>query len=249
MLTHSSYPPSTPHFIGKTCNHSPDRDFTVFTINWYGQAKLEPGATYSNRGFYFQSKLRDVQTTAQDLRGKTDAEKINLEEWSPRNVDMFQSGTSLAVVAAATAEGNSATCGSLNAVCSGHSTPPTNHVPFFYITCGTNTYFGSGESLHCPYNLPTLLQQGHLIVSAKPSHRVLGVMPRLSCFALSMQFYNSILTYCNPFYPISLVQIRTTLLNMLIRSLHTGLAVQLFEAMSAMLMVRIWICLLDQRGN
>ena len=130
--------------IGSTDQGVGTRDYTVFTINWYGQSRLQPGSTYTNRGFYFNSDLGSVKATADDLLTKTSINEIGLEQWSPRKVGIYQTGTNFVVMAAESAGGQLTTCSSSTPtiVCSGTSTPETGNVPFFYTTCGALTHFG-----------------------------------------------------------------------------------------------------------
>jgi hypothetical protein len=112
--------------IGSTSIGVGTRDYTVFTVNWYGNgARLQPGSTYVNRGFYFSSDLGSVQSMADDLLPKTFAEEIGLEQWSSRKVDVYKDGTNFVVLSATAAGGTSTTCGSSSAslICSGSSTP------------------------------------------------------------------------------------------------------------------------------
>ena len=61
--------------IGATAMGVGFRDFTVFTINWFGAgAHLKSGETYVNRGYYVNSNLGSVKTTSEDLVTKTFAD-------------------------------------------------------------------------------------------------------------------------------------------------------------------------------
>ncbi|KAL7533669.1 hypothetical protein ACHAXR_006666 [Thalassiosira sp. AJA248-18] len=139
----NSVPGRSRRRLGSTIQGVGSRDYTVFTVNWHGGGiRLAPGFTYTNRQFYFSSDLGSVKATGDDLNGKTYADYIEPENWNPRAVQIYTSGTNFAVVAAETAQGASTTCGAATLSCSGKSTPDTGHVPFFYVTCGTQTHFG-----------------------------------------------------------------------------------------------------------
>jgi len=120
-----------------------NRDYTVYTINyWQAGAKLAPGNTFSKRAFFFTSDLGDAKTTADSLIPKVVPDKIAVERWNPRAVDIYATGTSFDVVAASSAEGTSTSCTSTSAAlaCSGYSTPKAGYSAFFYVTCGTSKY-------------------------------------------------------------------------------------------------------------
>jgi len=134
---------------------SSNRDYTVFTINWWQNgAKLTPGDTFSKRAFLFTSDLESVKPTADSLIQKVVPDKIDVTRWSPRAIDIYKSGTSFDAVAATSTEGTVTTCTSTTATleCSGFSTPKTGHVPFFYITCGASSYLGPDPYHYTPGN-------------------------------------------------------------------------------------------------
>ena len=80
--------------------------YTVFTIKWLGGgARLQAGSTYANRGYYFNSELGNVKATADDLLTNTFVDEVGLELWSPRKVDVYQTGTNFVVMAASSARG------------------------------------------------------------------------------------------------------------------------------------------------
>jgi len=131
--------------LGSTEQGTHARDYTVFTINWYGSSRLEAGSTYTNRAYMIASDLGSVETTAGALVSETFADEMGPELYSPRTVNIYRSGAAnFVVVAAAAAQGTSTSCASSGAslVCSGTSTPKSGNVPFFYVTCGTSTYLG-----------------------------------------------------------------------------------------------------------
>ncbi|KAL9178843.1 hypothetical protein ACHAXT_003974 [Thalassiosira profunda] len=122
------------------------RDYTVFTPNWWrftvGNG-LQAGSTYTNRGYYFISNLGSVEATAESLLSDIAIDEIGLEEWTPRLVNIYATGQTFIVKAALTAGGTTTTCDSAaKLACAGASTPQANRVPFFYMTCGPQTYFG-----------------------------------------------------------------------------------------------------------
>ena len=90
--------------IGST-DHSQGRDFTVLEMSWAGQARLRAGDTYTNRGFYFSSNLGSVKETADILRDKIVVDKIGLEEWSPRVVNIYKAGSNFVAKAALSSGG------------------------------------------------------------------------------------------------------------------------------------------------
>jgi hypothetical protein len=131
--------------VGSTVQGVGKRDYTVFTINWWDGARLQPGSTYVKRGYMFISDLGSVKTTADSLVNEVFVDQIDFELWSPRAVDVYTKGTNFVVMTApSSAPGSVTTCASTSATntCSGFSTPQSGHVPFFYVSCGTNTYFG-----------------------------------------------------------------------------------------------------------
>eukprot|EP00585_Thalassiosira_rotula_P007180 CAMPEP_0196161200 /NCGR_PEP_ID=MMETSP0910-20130528/47215_1 /TAXON_ID=49265 /ORGANISM="Thalassiosira rotula, Strain GSO102" /LENGTH=1412 /DNA_ID=CAMNT_0041426141 /DNA_START=120 /DNA_END=4358 /DNA_ORIENTATION=+ len=126
--------------IGSTVD---TRDYTVFTINWLGTAKLRAGETYVNRGFKFSSDLGSVQATASNLNTKIYIDEIALEQWTPRKIDIYQDSSKVVAVAATSAGGDSTTCPALSSpVCSGKSTPQFGLDPFFHVECGSESYLG-----------------------------------------------------------------------------------------------------------
>lgn len=131
--------------IGSTAN---TRQYTVFTINWLGSARLRAGETYVNRGFKFTSDLGSVQATASDLTSKVYIDEVGLEQWSPRKIDIYQDDSRFAVIAATEADGDSTSCPAISSppVCSGTSTPKSGHSPFFHVTCGAESYLGPNVS-------------------------------------------------------------------------------------------------------
>eukprot|EP00574_Skeletonema_japonicum_P013027 CAMPEP_0201715774 /NCGR_PEP_ID=MMETSP0593-20130828/1885_1 /ASSEMBLY_ACC=CAM_ASM_000672 /TAXON_ID=267983 /ORGANISM="Skeletonema japonicum, Strain CCMP2506" /LENGTH=758 /DNA_ID=CAMNT_0048205371 /DNA_START=26 /DNA_END=2299 /DNA_ORIENTATION=+ len=134
---------------------SSNRDFTVFTMNWWQNgAKLTPGDTFSKRAFVFASELSAAKTTADALVPKVIPDKIDDTRWNPRAVDIYKSGMSFDAVAATSVQGTSTTCTSTIATleCSGFSTPKAGHVPFFYITCGASSYLGPDPYHYTPGN-------------------------------------------------------------------------------------------------
>ena len=120
-----------------------DRDYTVFTVNWFGQSRLKPGQTYINRSFQFASELGAVEALGEDLRDKVYVDQVEEVDYNARRVDLYKDGDKFGAVAAAVV-GGSSSCGSETAAvsCSGWSTPQSGKSPFFYITCGTNTHVG-----------------------------------------------------------------------------------------------------------
>ena len=137
--------------VGSTQRGVGTRDYTVFTVNWWGGSRLQAGSTYSHRGFLATGDLGDVEATAGALLDSTEAYEVDLEDWTPRAVDAYRNagGTHFIVAAAAAAEGTGTACdGAAALVCHGKSTPAAGHVPFFYTTCANATYFGPD-----PYSL------------------------------------------------------------------------------------------------
>ena len=113
-----------------------------FTVNWIGSS-LGAGSTYSNRGFMFQSALSNVKATADALVQKTAIDKIELNDWTPRSVDLYAKGMSFTVKAASAAGGASTGCAaSATLACPGKTTPQSGSRAFFYVMCGSNTYLG-----------------------------------------------------------------------------------------------------------
>eukprot|EP00581_Thalassiosira_minuscula_P014784 CAMPEP_0183721232 /NCGR_PEP_ID=MMETSP0737-20130205/13573_1 /TAXON_ID=385413 /ORGANISM="Thalassiosira miniscula, Strain CCMP1093" /LENGTH=1108 /DNA_ID=CAMNT_0025951205 /DNA_START=33 /DNA_END=3360 /DNA_ORIENTATION=- len=123
---------------------SSSRDYTVFTINWWGASRLTHGNTYVNRGYMFHSNLGTAKATADSLIDSVYADQFGVEQFTPRRVDIYTKGSSFVVKTAASAGGQTTTCDSLAATlsCSGWSTPKSGFVPFFAITCGAQTHLG-----------------------------------------------------------------------------------------------------------
>jgi hypothetical protein len=120
------------------------RDYTVHTIRWRTEgSRLVPGNAHISRLFYFGSDLGSAEATATDLETKTFADTVLLGDWTPRKIDVYESGGKFVVMAAETTGGTSTSCASGPTVAySGYSTPQANLVPFFYVTCGDSTYIG-----------------------------------------------------------------------------------------------------------
>merc|ERR1712157_495543 len=110
-----------------------------------GGSNLGAGDTYINRSFVFASELGAVDAVGKDLTDKVYVDQMVENEYNPRRIDIYQLNDSFSVEVAATSEGQSTTCSSSLAtlVCSGTSAPSPGKVPFFYVTCGLQTYLGS----------------------------------------------------------------------------------------------------------
>jgi hypothetical protein len=193
--------------IGSTSIGVGTRDFTVFTVNWLG-ARLQPGSTYVNRGFYFSSDLGSVKSVADELVPNTFADRIGLEQWSPRTLNVYNDGTKIVVLPASTAGGTLTECGNSSAklICSGFSTPRSRHVPFFYMTCGTSsTYFGPNPYHFTPSfgsrfpghgdinNLVRSYVCDGLDVSIRPTWKLMGFFDptNANCISFSTASYDS----------------------------------------------------------
>ena len=74
-------------------------------MSWAGQARLRAGDTYTNCGFYVSSNLGSVKETADILRDKIVVDKIGLEEWSPRVVNIYKAGSNFITKAALSSGG------------------------------------------------------------------------------------------------------------------------------------------------
>ncbi|KAL7443404.1 hypothetical protein ACHAXH_007319 [Discostella pseudostelligera] len=200
--------------IGSTSLGVGTRDYTVFTVNWYGNgARLQPGSTYVNRGFYFSSDLGSVQATANDLVPKTFADEIGLEQWSPRRMDIYKdAGSNFVVLAASAAGGTSTTCDRTSAslICSGSSTPRSGYVPFFHIQCGSSlTYFGPDPYTFTPSfgsrfpghdNMTNLIRSSvcdGLDTSIRPTWKLMGFFnaSNSDCISFPTATYNE--TVCD----------------------------------------------------
>ncbi len=193
--------------IGSTSVGVGTRDFTVFTVNWLG-ARLQPGSTYVNRGFYFSSDLGSVNSVADELVPNTFADRIGLEQWSPRTLNAYKDGTKFIVLAALTAGGTSTECGSSSAklICSGSSTPRSGYVPFFYVTCGSSsTYFGPNPYHFTPSfgsqfpghgNIDNLVRSyacEGMDISFRPTWKLLGFFDptNANCISFSTASYDA----------------------------------------------------------
>jgi len=129
---------------GRRRTGTSNRDFTVFTLNWMGGSKVAPSETYVNKQFFFSSTLGDVDAKANTLLPEVEIAKISSNEYEPRRVDLYQLGTSFTAVAAPSSLGDTTSCrsSSANLVCSGKSTPFPGYLAYFYISCGSSSYFG-----------------------------------------------------------------------------------------------------------
>jgi hypothetical protein len=79
-------------------------------MSWAGaDARLKAGETYMNRGYYFSSILGSVKETADILRDKIVVDKIGLEEWSPRVVNIYKAGSNFVAKAAMSSRGQNTT--------------------------------------------------------------------------------------------------------------------------------------------
>ena len=181
----------------------------MFTINWYSSgAKLEAGSTYSSRSFYLASNLGDVKPTSDTLRGQTNAFKIGSQEYNPRSVDLYTIGNNFMVVAAELSEGTSTSCGTATRACEGKSTPSIDHVPFFYITCGSEKYLGP-DPYHFTPNFSSFPDHGTYDnpvrsyrcegqdLNVRPAWKLMGFFPT-GCVALAPANFNSDLCYNVP---------------------------------------------------
>lgn len=130
---------------GRRRTGTSNRDYTVMTLNWLGGSRVEPGQTYVNKQFFFSSTLGDVDAKANTLLPEVEIAKITSNEYQPRRVDLYQLGTSFTAIAAPSSEGDATVCQSSSAslVCSGKTTPTSGYLAYFYVSCGTSSYFGS----------------------------------------------------------------------------------------------------------
>lgn len=190
--------------VGCTEQGVDHRDFTVFTINWLGNIALSAGSTYSNRSFMFQSNLGNVKATAENLVPKVMIDHIEQNEWNSRNVDVYTFMSDF-VVNAALEQGDQTGCENRQAVlaCEGKSTPSVGVVPFFYITCGSATYFGSDPYHFAPPFDNQFPDHGsvHKIIrsyvckdesdlSVRPTWKLMGFFNKNTCTSLSSHVYN-----------------------------------------------------------
>lgn len=195
------------------------RDFTVFTINWFGYAvRLVPGSSYVNRAYYFISELGNVEATANDLMEKTYATQINNEDWSPRMVGIYSSskddGYEFTIVTASSVRGNSTKCDNplASLICSGTSTPSPGRVPFFYVRCGTSLeYFGTDPYHFTPPfgsrfpghgNINNMVRSyvcDKMDISVRPDWKIMGFFNSsdTGCLSLVQARYNSAICVAN----------------------------------------------------
>ena len=131
------------------------RDYTVYTINYYGgQVDLEAGYSLSKRAYVFAGPLGSVKATADSLKSNVVYDVIEDTRYNSRVINIYKSGTSFDVVAASSAQGTSTTCTSPSATleCSGYSAPTQGYSPFFYVTCGSSSYLGPDPYFFTPGN-------------------------------------------------------------------------------------------------
>ncbi|KAL7554862.1 hypothetical protein ACHAWF_018423 [Thalassiosira exigua] len=124
---------------------SDQRDFAVFTNNWWNGASLGPGKTYLNRRFMFVSDLGSVEGIANDLATKTHITEIGENEFDPRSIDLYRNadGTIFAAVAASSSSTQTSCAGTgMTLACTGFSTPSPDFRAFFYSSCGATSYVG-----------------------------------------------------------------------------------------------------------
>jgi len=137
--------------VGTTETLPHTRDYSVFTVRWFAfGARLPPGQTFNFRIYNFVGDLDSATEKADELLPGVFSTDIDPEQWSPRKVDVYQSGNYFASVAASSAGGDTTECEERTAVCSGTSTPTVRHIPHFYITCGESTYFGKNPYHFAP---------------------------------------------------------------------------------------------------
>lgn len=133
----------------------PDRDLTVYTVNWFSSgAVLRASDTYVNRQYFMSAPLGNVETDARPLKDATFADKIHLEEWNSRVIDLYRSGDYFVAIAANSTQGTTTTCNSsvgATKVCSGQTTPGARREAFIYITCGDVSHFGWDPYKLSPY--------------------------------------------------------------------------------------------------
>jgi hypothetical protein len=204
--------------IGSTEIGPLTRDYTVFTINWFGFAvRLVPGSAYVNRAYYFISELGNVEATANNLVEKTYATQINNEDWTPRMVGIYSStddGNEFTIVTASSVHGNSTTCDNplASLICSGTSTPSPGRVPFFYVKCGTLlTYFGTDPYHFTPPfgsrfpghgNIDNMVRSyvcDKMDISVRPDWKLMGFFNSsdTGCLSLVQARYNSEICVAN----------------------------------------------------
>ena len=151
------------------------------------------------------SNLGSVKDTADALKQQTYADKIGLERWSPRTVDVYASPESdtFAVVPSESAGGTSTTCGTKSPACSGKSTPESGYIPYFYVTCGSTNYFGPDPYYFTPSyrgvfpgHAPDLttpirsyLCEG-LASSERPTWKLMGFFTPSGCSSLASATYD-----------------------------------------------------------
>ena len=205
---------------GRRRTGSSARDFTVFTINWWGGSRLKPGETYITKQFLFSSTLGDVKAKADALVPQVEIAEFSEEQYSPRRVQIYQDGGSFSftAVAASSVEGMTTACPSSSAQlvsgCSGYSTPMGGYVAYFYVKCGASTHFGldpyhftpnSGTSFTFPghsdttqpnWEIRSYLCNGELPASVRPTWQLLGFFNPTTCTSLADVSYDD--TICQP---------------------------------------------------
>ena len=173
--------------------------------SWWSGSKLEPGGSYSTRQYLVSSDLGSVKAIADPLRDQVVIEEHNENEYTPRNVDLYQLGSRFAAVAASSSS-STTSCGDASAslICTGKTTPSAGYLPWFYITCGSsNTHFGQDPYHFTPYSGTEFQFPGHSTpnypvrsyvcdgqpVSVRPSWKLVGFFDD-SCASLATSTYD-----------------------------------------------------------
>ena len=155
-------------------------------------------------GAFVSSDLGSVKAIADPLRDQVVIEEHNENEYTPRNIDLYQLGSSFAAVAASSSS-STTSCGDASAslVCTGKTTPSAGYLPWFYIKCGSSTFFGQDPYHFTPYSGTEFQFPGHSTanypvrsyvcdgqpISVRPSWKLVGFFND-SCASLATSTYD-----------------------------------------------------------
>lgn len=122
---------------------SPGRSYTAFTVN--ARLFIDPGETYVYRQYFITGKYLSVASKAAQWKDEAYDELLHSGEMVGRDIELYSdSADSFAVTVAPEP------CHQGELRCSGKSVPGVGLIPHFFITCGSNSYFGPNQYHFAP---------------------------------------------------------------------------------------------------
>ena len=188
------------------------RDFTVWTVNHIDNAGVASGQTYHNTQYLISGKLGDVETKATTLSGESFMDEIDEHEYDGRSIHIYTNNKdepgSFGAAASDVPSGITTACGQGTITCSGSSTPGIGLRAYFFVQCGSNTYFGPDQYYFMPgrnHTEDAFDHQGPVRAyacegqpaNARPTWKLMGYFPAndAGCASIATHLYDE--TFCD----------------------------------------------------